>query len=67
MEYFAESSSAITAYDAESIKTVVKQIAEHPEVIQKTAKHGAEAAVKLHNPETIRERFWSVLQEVLQK
>ena len=67
MEYFAESSLVITAYDAESIKTAVKQIAEHPEVIQKTAKHGAEAAVKLHNPETIRERFWSVLQEVLQK
>lgn len=66
MEYFAENRSAITAYDEASIKDAVKYIAEYPEVIQETAKHGAEAAIRLHNPEMIRERFWSVLQEVLQ-
>lgn len=66
MEYFVENGSAITAYDAASIKSAVKHIAEHPEVIQETAKHGVEAAVKLHSPEMIRDRFWSVLQEVLQ-
>lgn len=66
MEYFVENSLAITAYDAASIKSAVEQIAEHPEVVQETAKHCIETAVKLHNPEMIRERFWSVLREVLQ-
>lgn len=66
MEYFIENGSAITAYDVASIKSAVKHIAEYPEIIQETAKHGVEAAVKLHSPEMIRNRFWSVLQEVLQ-
>lgn len=65
MEYFEENSSAITAYDEESIKSVVEHITEHPEVISETAKRGSEVAVKIHNPEMIRKRFWSVLQEVL--
>lgn len=65
MEYFTENNAAITAYDLASIKTEVARMAEHPEIIQETAKHCAEVAVKLHDPEMIRARFWSTLQKVL--
>lgn len=66
IEYFTENCSAIIACDKQSINLSVKHIVEHPEVIQRIAKNGIESAVKLHNPEIIRERFWNVIQKVLQ-
>lgn len=65
MEYFLDNNSAITADDIESIKAAVKCMSEHPEIIQKTAERCTEVAVKMHNPEMIRDRFWSTIWEVL--
>lgn len=65
MAYFLEHNAAITAFDMASIKAEVERMAEDPEVIQKTAEHCAEVAVKMHDPEMIRNRFWGTIQKVL--
>ena len=65
MEYFSETNAAITAYDAASIKAEVERMSKHPDMIQRTAERCAEVAVKMHDPEMIRNRFWCTVRHVL--